>query len=77
MKYFIVILAVLLSACQKAPESTKHVGDFQVQRLFEVDGCTVYRFYDDRTVYFTNCNNRATTTYQENCGKGCTRTMSN
>ena len=77
MKYLLILSVLFLSACQKNPESSRHVGDFQVQRLFEVDGCTVYRFYDDRTVYFTKCDGRANTSYTESCGKNCTRMMSN
>ena len=40
-----------------------------------VDGCTVYRFVDGGTHYFTRCSGTVTTTknYTENCGKGCTR----
>ena len=79
MKYILTLLAVLaLTACQKDPESSKHVGGFQVQKLFEVDGCTVYRFHDDRTVYFTKCDGiRSNTSYTESCGKNCTRTITN
>ena len=79
MKYVIILSVLLLAACQKNPESSTTVGDrFNVQKLFEVDGCTVYRFHDDRTVYFTKCDgNRANTSYQESCGKNCTRTIMN
>lgn len=77
MKFIPLILLALLAGCKEAPESSKHVGNFKVEKLFEVDGCTVYRFYDDRTVYFTNCGNKPTTSYTESCGKNCTRTMSN
>ena len=80
MKYTIVLLSLLaLAGCQKNPESTAHVGnDFKVAKLFEYDGCTVYRFYDDRTVYFTRCEgNKPTTAYSESCGKGCTRLQTN
>lgn len=79
MKYAIILSMLLLAGCQKNPESTTHVGnDFKVQKLFEVDGCTVYRFHDDRTVYFTKCDGvRSNTSYTESCGKGCTRTITN
>ena len=78
MKYLIILSLALLVACQKTPESAKGVGAFNVERLFEVDGCIVYRFQDDRTVYFTKCDGiKSNTSYTENCGKNCTRIMSN
>jgi hypothetical protein len=73
MRYIITIaaLSALLSACEKDPESTRNAGKgFDVEKLFTVDNCTVYRFYDARTVYFTNCN--GSTQWQEGCGKACT-----
>ena len=43
--------------------------------ISQADGCTVYRFEDSGTHYFTRCGERVTTTrnYTENCGKGCVR----
>lgn len=59
LKMLCVAAAILaLSGCDKRPaESTVTVGQgFQVSRLFTTDGCTVYRFYDSGTRYFTNCS---------------------
>ena len=41
----------------------------------QADGCTVYRFVDKGTHYFTRCGGTVTTTknYNEYCGKACTR----
>ena len=41
----------------------------------QADGCTVYRFVDRGTHYFTRCGGTVTTTknYNEYCGKACTR----
>jgi hypothetical protein len=40
------------------PENNK---TYQVNFLFEYDGCKVYRFLDyGNTVYFTNCNGEVT-----------------
>lgn len=66
----LVGLAVLvLSGCSKPAESTTRVGnDFEVGKLFTVDGCTVYRFEDGgRSHYFTNCS--GSTNYTISNGK--------
>jgi len=55
---------------KKAPEQSTHQGEFKVEKLFTYEGCTVYRFNDDRTVYYTNCSGSTQSTYS--CGKGCT-----
>lgn len=78
MKYLLILAVLALTACQKAPESAKGVNGFKVEKLFDYDGCTVYRFYDDRTVYFTRCDGmKPTTAYTESCGKGCSRLVTN
>lgn len=63
----VALLAV--AGCSKPAESTTRAGlDFQVDKLFTVDGCTVYRFYDSGTLrYFTNCS--GSTSYQVHSGK--------
>ena len=59
---------VWLTACQKDAEQTARAGtEFKVEKLFTHEGCTVYRFFDDRTVYYTNCQGST----QSNCGKNC------
>lgn len=66
----LVGLAVLvLSGCSKPAESTTRVGnDFEVGKLFTVDGCTLYRFEDGgRSHYFTNCS--GSTSYTVSNGK--------
>lgn len=71
----IIIFSTLLSGCDKEAESTVKAGsDFNVDKLFTVDGCSVYRFYDGgRNVYFTNCPGQ--TQYTQSCGKSCTRSV--
>ena len=66
-----LVASVLLVACQKPAEEAKSKGQFQVETLFTHEGCTVYRFQDDRTVYYTNCQGGAQ--WQHSCGKNCTR----
>lgn len=73
MKYILALMAaVALSACTKQAETSTQVGrEFVVEKLFTHDGCTVYRFVDGNTRYFTNCS--GSTTWHESCGKNCTR----
>lgn len=70
-----LILTLGVAACTKPAESTARAGvDFEVEKLFTYDGCTVYRFYDTGTArYFTNCPGQ--TTWHESCGKNCSREM--
>jgi hypothetical protein len=73
MKTLVALLlaSVALVGCQKQAEESQRKGDFKVEKLFTFEGCSVYRFYDDRTVYYSNCNGSTQSTY--NCGKGCSR----
>ncbi|WP_297091904.1 DUF4884 domain-containing protein [uncultured Draconibacterium sp.] len=52
-------LLLLLSACSGVPltiKSPENNDTYNVEYLFEYDGCKVYRFYDrGEYVYFTNC----------------------
>jgi hypothetical protein len=66
MKQFFPIIAlfILVSACSSRrplfsdrPENNK---TYEIEYLFEYDGCKVYRFYDrGNYVYFTNCRGEA------------------
>lgn len=70
----LAISTVLLVGCQKEPEASTRQGNFKVEKLFTTpEGCTVSRFQDDRTVYFTDC--RGSTTYERSCGKNCSETV--
>lgn len=71
---FLAITTVLLVGCQKEPEASTRQGNFKVEKLFTTkEGCTVSRFQDDRTVYFTDC--RGSAIYEESCGKNCSETV--
>jgi hypothetical protein len=67
MKIYLPALMILLAyACgsQKpiAVEQPRNNATYQVDYLFEHDGCKVYRFYDrGNYIYFTNCNGEAIT----------------
>ena len=73
MKALLAVLALtVLAGCSKPAETSTAVGvEFTVDKLFTHEGCTVYRFYDGGTRYFTNC--QGSTSWTEQCGKGCTR----
>lgn len=51
-------IALLLMSCGERPLTTTQSNNpgLPVSLLFEYEGCKVYRFYDGRTVYYTNCN---------------------
>jgi len=55
MKVFIIIILILMSCAGKLKESTKE-GEFELEFLFEKDGCKIYKFYDfGRYIYWSNC----------------------
>ena len=76
MKYFIIAVVLVLTGCyEKIPAQEVSVvgGQYQVGKLFTVDGCSVYRFNDNGyNRYFTNCN--GATQWSEPAGKS-TRPM--
>lgn len=69
-----MFMVTLLVGCEKqalgpTPTDNQH---FEVERLFTVNGCTVYRFEDaNRGHYFSSC--KGSTASPQNCGKGCVR----
>jgi hypothetical protein len=69
-KLLIIIGALSLVACEKAPEATVKQGEFVVERLFTNEGCTAYRFNDaGHFVYYTNCSGSTQSTVVKQCGK--------
>lgn len=73
MKYVIVCAFFLFSSCKKDAEKkvASTNNEFDVELLFEVDGCKVYRFLDGNYRYFTNC--KGSVEWTESCGKNCRR----
>lgn len=66
--------ALMLAACQRpAIESSTAQNGAKVEKLFEHEGCTAYRFDDARTVYYVRCSAETSTSYSYSCGKNCTR----
>lgn len=78
MKYIVVIVALLLGGCEGKAHPVDPVNAldwFSVGKLFEIDGCDVYRFRDNGYAhYFTTCKGSVSTTRSIYCGKGCART---
>jgi hypothetical protein len=75
----LVLLAALLliAGCEKEPLSraVSTNREIPVDRLFEIDGCRVYRFYDGRSRYFASCAGVTSGSHTEPCGKNCLRTV--
>lgn len=75
MRTWVLLASLALAGCGGAGTSVPTRGAvdaFNVERLFEVDGCVVFRFYDHMNAhYFTNCAGQTTSTVA--CGKGCYR----
>lgn len=70
----LILLAVLLSSgCDNRPVSVNSTNnpEIQIEKLFTHEGCTVYRFRDGSTHYFTDCRGSVSETHT--CGKGCVR----
>jgi len=49
---------ILFTSCKREPTEVVETNNnnFNVELLFEVDGCKVYRFWDVGYKYFTTCN---------------------
>jgi hypothetical protein len=74
LKSFLLLAALGLTGCYNDAESTAGSSNakFEVQRLFTVDGCTVYRFTDAGVRYFANCRGSVSADHFASCGKNCT-----
>lgn len=61
---FLMVVSSILYSCSGIPISSRPAFNnqtYEVDYLFEHDGCKVYRFYDQGNyVYFTNCGNEVT-----------------
>ena len=66
------MLAVVLTGCLKNGQQQEQTsnGNFNVELLFEKDGCKIYRFTDGgQAVYWTDCIGKVETAYQQSSGK--------
>lgn len=77
----IAIVAFALSSCEKTAIGTSNTnnGSIKVEELFTYKKygkeCVMNRFTDWRDVYFMVCHDgtNVQTSWQENCGKNCSR----
>ena len=70
----LLFVAVMATGCVDYVPSSKPVKsdnpNYEVRKLFTVDGVTVYRFFDgNRPIYFTNGNGVVQSTHSELVGK--------
>lgn len=83
MKTMMVLVAIaaasLLAGCMPTEGSAvpNTPEDMEVRKILEIEGCSVFRFYDNSAYrYTTICpSGRSHVSWVERCGKGCTRTM--
>ncbi len=78
MRMLVAAAAVVLAGCGEKPVSTAQTDNaaIKVERLFDHDGCTVYRFNDAGPRYFVKCRDGSTRTeWSESypCGKSMCR----
>lgn len=68
---FILLVVLSLYSCGKGKsKETFQDGDFEIEFLFEKDGCKIYRFRDDRRyIYWSNCQGRMQSDVYESNGK--------
>lgn len=67
-----ITVIILLSACEKEAQRKENTSNdnFQIELLFEKDGCKVYRFTDaGHSIYYTDCRGKIESVYDEHIGK--------
>jgi hypothetical protein len=74
MKYVVILMVVLITGCSRPAVETKATNNpnVPVSKLFDHEGCAVYRFDDGgRTHYYANCGQTVSTATTYSCGKAC------
>ena len=67
---YVLLVAVLFVGCVNEPKETEQNGNFQVEYLFEQNGCKMYRFKDGtRYVYWSDCQGKVSYDVTRNSGK--------
>lgn len=78
--WILCVVAALAISCEVQPLEQAETANpgVTVHKLFEYDGCTVFRFKDAGVnVYWANCPGSTRSSHTEDCGKNCTRTVTN
>lgn len=71
MKYKIALIALALTAC--TPKAEREYG-YDAILPPELADCKVFTIYNGmRELYVTRCGFETTTSWTQNCGKGCNR----
>lgn len=68
----LLLLIICSTGCNNHADAAQVIqkGSFQLELLFEEDGCKMYRFYDgNRYVYWANCKGRVQSDYSTQSGK--------
>ena len=61
----LLIVSVLNSSCVGDAKETTQDGDFEIEFLFEKNGCKMYRFEDGgRYIYWSDCRGETQYSYQ-------------
>lgn len=70
---FVLAFCLLLWSCVEAPEETTASGNFTIEKLFEHEGCNMYRFKDGtRYIYWSDCRGKINADYSTSTGKSRT-----
>lgn len=75
LAFFFIAGGVVLMQYLFGPTEEQRAVALVPVPISHADGCTVYRFVDGSSHYFTRCGEEVTTVrnYSESCGKGCVR----
>lgn len=67
----LILIALIFASCKKEAQQQVQStnSNFQVELLFEVDGCKVYRFLDGDYKYFTTCKGSVSWNTTQSAGK--------
>lgn len=70
----VAVLFFSVTSCKEEAQSSVQNGNFQLEFLFEQNGCKMYRFKDGgRYVYWSDCQGKTQSDYNTNTGKSTVR----
>ena len=66
----VAVFFISFTSCKEEAQSSVQNGNFQLEFLFEQNGCKMYRFKDGgRYVYWSDCQGKTQSDYSTNTGK--------